>query len=242
MSIRAAGCGRAHGSDTPVHLPRRDRPRCSRSSPEAPDTSSRATGRRELLRPEQDLVLLVSPPVATTWATPGTASRRCRSTQSAAVLGHRACAVRRSAMNRISPMTEEMGAMTGLSASGGSEARAAGASRPRSGAPGRCPFPSRTPPRRWPSRWRRPSGRAGPRGTIERRLHGEGDLGLDLLRRHAVRLGDDGHRGCGEVREDVDRHARGGVAAGEEEQRGPEQHEEAVLQGPADDAVNHGRP
>ena len=67
----------------------------------------------------------VSPPVATTWDTPGTASRRFRTTQSAVVFRSMGvCLSDVSAMNRISPMTEEMGAMTGLSAPGGSEGAA----------------------------------------------------------------------------------------------------------------------
>jgi hypothetical protein len=83
---------------------------------------------------------------------------------------------------------------------------------------------------------------AHPRRTVERGLDGEGDLGLGLLRRHAMGFRDDRDRGRGQIREDVHGHVQGRVAARDEEQRRAEQHEEAVVEGPADDAVDHGRP
>ncbi len=75
--------------------------------------------------------------------------------------------------------------------------------------------------------------------AVQRRLDGEGDLALDLLRRHPVRLGDHRHGGCGEVGEDVHGHAdRDDRAPGEEDPR-PEEDDEPVVKGPADDGVDH---
>jgi hypothetical protein len=64
----------------------------------------------------------VSPPVGMTCDTPGTARRRFRRTQSAVVFSSMgSCLSDVSAMKRISPMIEEMGASVGRSAPGGSD-------------------------------------------------------------------------------------------------------------------------
>lgn len=75
-------------------------------------------------------------------------------------------------------------------------------------------------------------------GPVDGGLDGNGHLGLHLGGRHTVGLGEDGDAGCGEVREDIDRHAGDGAEAGHGEDQGGDQHEGAVGQGPMDESVH----
>ena len=80
---------------------------------------------------------------------------------------------------------------------------------------------------------------ADPGGAVERGLNWKSDLDLELLRGHAVGLGEHGDGRRGQVGEDVDGHApHGGRAPHDEHERG-EQHQQAIVQRPADDGVDH---
>ena len=65
--------------------------------------------------------------------------------------------------------------------------------------------------------------------AVQRRLDGKRDLRLDFLRRHAVRFGDDGHGGRGEIGEDVHRHLHRLVRAPDQQQRRGREHEQTIV-------------
>ena len=76
-------------------------------------------------------------------------------------------------------------------------------------------------------------------GAVDRGLDGEGDEKLDLLGRHAVRFREHGHRGRGQVREDIDRDRYRRIEASGQYRGSAEKRDQAVLQRPTDDFVQH---
>ena len=71
-------------------------------------------------------------------------------------------------------------------------------------------------------------------GAVDGGLDGEGDLALHLGGSHAAGFGDDGDGGGGEVGEDVDRHADGDEAAGDQEEARDDEDGGAIAQRPTD--------
>ena len=75
--------------------------------------------------------------------------------------------------------------------------------------------------------------------TVQGGFDGQCDARLELLRRHAVGLGDDRHRGSREIGEDIYRHAGCGVAAPEEHRSREHQDRNAMRERPAKNGVDH---
>ena len=75
--------------------------------------------------------------------------------------------------------------------------------------------------------------------AVQGGFDGQCDPRLELLRRHAVGLGDDRHRGSREVGEDIYRHAGCGVAAPEEHRGREHQDRNAMGERPAKNGVDH---
>ena len=153
-----------------------------------------------------------SPPIGITCATPGIASRRGRSTQSAysrTAIGVVFASSIGSATSMTSPMIELIGPIFGTTPCG--SALSSDESRSADELPGavdrRCP--SRRSRRRTTVRQRtRSAPLSTPGQAVHRGLEREADELLDLLGRHAAGLGHERDRRLVQVREHVHRRAR----------------------------------